>query len=477
LAERLAEMEMLDSALRTELHNMLVRVAQEDGLQLSDPLLTIAVERTRAVLERILLDRGEAFAEVVIYDREATLRFEDVEATVYKDLTVNPTKGIEPRVVAATLTALMIDPPESVKRYLRSLADTYTLFAFMRETPDVQSAIVKIFADGDIWLDTTVALPLFAEDLLDLPARSHSSMLRAVRESGSRLYVTDGVIEEIASHIKRSKGYSRAHLDQRKLYGREPFLLSCYWLSGRDPGGFEHWLETFCGDARPEDDIIDYLADMFGIEVSNLDHLADEADPVMRAMVGEIWHEARDERDRKAVALGLAPTDLGTRNRLVSHDVENYVGVLMRRIRRGERRSAFGYKTWWLTLDGTAFRIYRELVDRLSEKPPASPAISPDFMLNYLAVGPVRARLSRRTEESLPLMLNMSLLDAVPKSLLDLADMLRKELIDLPAHVVRRKIRDTLDEARVLVGAQARAGEEGLTEEIKHRLVEQARNR
>lgn len=44
----------------------------------------------------------------------------------------------------------MANPPEEVRAFLRSLADTYTLFAFMRETPDVQSAIVKIFSDGDI---------------------------------------------------------------------------------------------------------------------------------------------------------------------------------------------------------------------------------------------------------------------------------------------------------------------------------------
>ena len=71
----------------------------------------------------------------------------------------------------------------------------------------------------------------------------------------------------------------------------------------------------------------------------------------------------------------------------MAHDVENDVGVVMRRDRRQERRSAFGYKTWWLTLDGTAFRAHKELTERLGEKPPASPAISPDFMLNYPAVG------------------------------------------------------------------------------------------
>src|ERR1019366_1065051 len=363
LAERLAEMEALDSALRSELRGMLTRVAQEEDLDIHEPLLTETVDRTRVVLERVLLDRVEAFAEAVTYDREATLRFEDVEATVYKDLAVSPAKGIEPRLVAAAVTSLMAGPPEDVRKYLRSLADTYTLFAFMRETPDVQSAIVKIFADGDIWLDTTVVLPLFAEDLLDPESRAHTHMLHAVRESGSRLYVTEGVIEEITSHIHRSKSYSRALLGQRDVHGIEPFLLSCYQLSGRAPADFERWLETFWGEARPEDDTIDYLSDLFGLEVSNLQEYAEQADDTLRAMVGEIWHEARDQRDRKAAALGIAPTDPGIRARLVAHDVENYVGVVMRRVRRGERRSAFGYKTWWLTLDGTAFRVHRELED------------------------------------------------------------------------------------------------------------------
>jgi hypothetical protein len=477
LAERLAQMTELDSVLRREIHDMMTRVTHEEGLQMQQPLLAKTVDRTMAVLERILLDRGAAFAEAVTSEGEASLRFEDVEAAVYKDLAAHPEKGIEPRIIAATLSSLMTEPPESARKYLRSLADTYTLFAFMRETPDVQSAIVKIFADGDFWLDTTVMLPLFAEDLLDEPTRAHMHMLRAVRESGSRLHVTEGVIDEISHHINRCKRYYRALSDQRDLYGSEPFLLSCYRLSGRSMGDFERWLETFCGSLRPEDDIIDYLSSFFGIEVSSLQEDADQADQAFRAMVSEIWHEAREQKDRKALALGVEPTDPGIRARLIAHDVENYVGIVMRRKRRGERSSAFGYKSWWLTLDGTAFRVKRQLVDRLTDKPPASPAISPDFMLNYLAIGPVRARLSRQTEETLPLMLNMSILDAVPKDLVDLADTLRKELVNLPAHVVKRKIRDTMDEARLLLGTQARAGEQGLSDEIKQRLVKQARER
>ncbi|WP_328529773.1 hypothetical protein OG984_00775 [Nocardioides sp. NBC_00368] len=478
LAERLADVETLDGTLDREVRAMVVRFAEEDGAELTDEGIQEAVARSRSVLERVLLDRGELFAEAVIKERQDVIaRFEDVEAVVYTDFAVNPSKTlVEPRVVAAVVISLMIDPPEDVRGYLRSLADTYTLFAFMRETPDVQSAIVKIFSEGDIWLDASVVLPLFAEDLLDSASRTHGLMLRAVWEAGLRLYVTPGVVEEVATHIARSRGYYAA-LSRGDAYGPEPFLLSVFKLSGRSTQDFESWLETFCGRARQFDDIADYLEEEFNIHVQSLQEFVDRAAEDLVAQVGEIWHEARDRKDDRREKAGLPRMDAGTRALLVGHDVENYVGVQMRREARGERRSAFGFKSWWLTLDGTAFRVAAELADRLERRPPPSPAISPDFMLHYLGVGPARARLSRKTEETLPLMLNMRILDVVPKDLLDLSDALRKELVDLPPRVIRRKIRDTLDEARLLMGERAQAGEEGLTEDVKRRLIAEARNR
>lgn len=378
------------------------------------------------------------------------------------------------------LQALLLEPGDEVRAYLRSLSDTYTLFAFMRETPDVQSAFLKIFSDADIWLDTNVVLPLLAEDLLDEHRRSHTHLIRAASESGQRLHVSEGVVEELLTHIVRCQKYRRA-IASDGAHGEPPFLLSVYETAAGSRENFDAWLETFVGESRPEDDIVDYLEQIHGIDLDGLSADAeagdDEEKAKLRAAVAEVWHDARDARDQRRQALGLPVQDSITRARLVSHDVENYVGILTRRQRQGERKSAFGYKSWWLTLDGTAFRVHQELATRLERRPPASPAISPDFMLNYLAVGPIRARLSKHTEESLPLMMNMSVLDAVPKPLIDLADELRKDLQDLPPHVVARKIRDTLDEARLLLGPRARAGESGLTEEVVHRLREQARDR
>jgi len=477
LAERLAEVASLDEALTVELTKTINVTAQEMGID-SSAVPSEVVEFTRRVVEKVLLDRGEFFASAVTRESAGSfVSFEDVEAVVFQEVRQNRAlRDLDPRLLVASVQSIFLNSTEEVRRCLRSLADTYTLFAFMRETPDVQSAVVKIFSEGDIWLDTNVVLPLLAETLIDEPARSHTHLIRAAAECGLRLYVTDGVLEEVASHITRCRAYARA-LNQAGAQGAPPFLLNSYSLSGRDMGSFLQWIENFAGVRRLEDDIADYLLDEHHIDVLDLSAEADRADHEYRAAVGEIWHQAREARDKRNEKLGFPPMDPITRTKLVGHDVVNYVGVVVRRQDRNERRGAFGYKSWWLTLDRTALKMQDDLKPVLRDRPPASPAISPDFMLHYLAVGPVRARISKRTEEALPLMMNMSVLDAVPRDLLDLADSLRVELAGLPPNVVSRKIRDTLDEARYILGPNALGGDAKLTDEVKARLISQAKLR
>src|SRR6185436_15909480 len=120
------------------------------------------------------------------------------------------TDTVRLQVLRISVEQVLIAPPEAIQSYLRSFADAYTLFAFMRETPDVQSAVVKMFSHGEIWLDTTVVLPLFAEELVEDPGeRLYSNMLVAARESGLKLHITDGVLEELDSHMQRGIAFVR----------------------------------------------------------------------------------------------------------------------------------------------------------------------------------------------------------------------------------------------------------------------------
>jgi hypothetical protein len=85
--------------------------------------------------------------------------------------------------------------------------------------------------------------------------------------------------------------------------------------------------------------------------------------------------------------------------------------------------------------------------------------MSPDFMVSYLAVGPLRARLNRTTEARLPISVaDLGSAEAMPEDLIKGADMLRRELHGKDDRVVRRYLRDRLDKHRRRVGPHAKGG-------------------
>lgn len=84
--------------------------------------------------------------------------------------------------------------------------------------------------------------------------------------------------------------------------------------------------------------------------------------------------------------------------------------------------------------------------------------MSADFLLNYLAFGPVRRQVSKDTEAALPVILEGALLPVLPRELLNVAEKVRTDCKGLPEYVVRRKVRDALDDARRRIGPMAIAG-------------------
>jgi len=84
--------------------------------------------------------------------------------------------------------------------------------------------------------------------------------------------------------------------------------------------------------------------------------------------------------------------------------------------------------------------------------------MSPDFLANYLAVGPARARLGKEAEANLPVALFNVLPDHVPVELMEIAAQTRKECGELNDRLVRRKLRDLLDQLRQKSGPLAKGG-------------------
>jgi hypothetical protein len=418
----------------------------------------------RELIEKVLLARGELFAQAVVTGDLSGLDVRSVRDDVVAHIGEHGTGGIKGDVVqllTSTVERVILEGPEGTQRYVRRFADSYTLLAFMRETPDVQDAVTKMFSHGEIWLDTTILLPLMAETLLEAEQRRFADLMRAATESGLELRVTSGVLEEVERHINRCRAC--INTAAAKWIGRIPFLLSSFLSAGQPPSGFDYWIETFAGRARPLDDIADYFKDTFGVVLKDLEEDADKASPELRGAVQEVWHAAHERRR----GTGGIEIDAITLQRLVAHDVENYVGVIQRRAT--ERASPLGYNSWFLSLDPTAFAVRQVLRDQLKERTPDSPVLSADFLANYLALGPARRRLSKEAEQKLPVLLRG--LDDLPQELLELAEKARAAAAGLADRLIVRRVRDELDKAKRRQGTIAKEGIRGVETRIREQLA------
>jgi len=96
----------------------------------------------------------------------------------------------------------------------------------------------------------------------------------------------------------------------------------------------------------------------------------------------------------------------------------------------------------------------------MTETPPDSPVMSADFLVNYLAIGPLRRKVSKLDEANLPLLMMIDNAAKLTPELVIEAESIRKKFIDLPERMIRRNVRDSLDKAKSYIGPISKAGME-----------------
>jgi len=397
------------------------------------------VDAARRVLETYFLRKGEDFAQAVVLSEphqvdEVTLRgvAMDISRT---DIGVKGRAPLE--ILLSVINTVITTPSEATSAYLRLLLESYTLFAFLAATPDVQKATKNMFGGGEIWLDTSVLLPVIAETAMPESARPFTEMFRQARNAGLELYVTQGVAEEIERHINRSLAYARAPV----WNGDVPFLFSAYAIAGGAKSGFPHWIENFIGEHDPVQDVADYLRTTHGVKLeSAADHQA--VPQKLADAIREIWQEIHTER--------RASNDIKAL-RLAEHDAEMYLHVLSSRIaQRG--KAPLGYTSWWLTLDSKARGIMERVEAALRPSVNIGPVLSLDYLIRYLAFGPSREKVDV-TGAALARVYADALVEPIPSSLMNLVTELREKHAALPENIVQRRIRDTLNLERSRLGA------------------------
>lgn len=443
ILDRLAEMENEQvefyETVSTHCRDCLCEIAESDQAD-SDDLQT----RVPRVIERLLLRGGETFVAAVLSERLTRVGSADLTDVIMQDLEGQPPSSriIQhyPKITATAVQGLLSQPDKSTQMYLRRLSSSYTLFSFLNQTPDVQAATAKLFSHGTVWVDTTVLLPLLAEQLEESEQqRRLSKVFVACRNAGIEFRVTTGVIQEINAHMNNAMTCAR--YTPGTWRGRVPYLYYQYLQTGQTPIEFRKWISLFRGDERQDDDLAQFLKDVFGIEREELREPAQLVSNELRWAAERLWSDAHKHRRRHA-----QQSDETTTRILIQHDVETYLGVIA--LRQKEKVTELGYRHWLLTLDTIAWDIRDQLRKEFPDKTPPSPLLSLSFLLNSMTFGPTRNRVGKADELSLPLILDLEMSESMPYDILELADRVRQENDSLPEYVIRRKVRDAIDQAR-----------------------------
>lgn len=468
LTESLVQLELTDNELNSELLDIMVRVAQARSEDEPDTgALASLIPLIRRTIETFLLQRGEAFVTSIAAGQ--TTLFTDGEL---RALCLGHIEGREPAgwtqgdaidMAIRVVDEVLVDPSIGVQKYLRALADSYTLFAFLRQMPDVQQTIRKMYSHGKIWLDTTAVLPLLSETLLPSEKRRYTRTLEAASDAGMQLFVTPGVLDEVLHHIehaRRCQGYGP------NWRSRVPFLFAAYLWSGRDAAEFRSWTVEFMGGRNPEDDLADFLRHVAKIECKSLHAYVEGVDENLKWRVEAYWQQVHLARSQAAD--GSRDTEVA--KQLADNDVENFLGIVSAREHQ-DRTSSLGHEYWWLTLDRRAYRAADEIAEDEDVEPFESPVISYDFLINYMSIGPRRANVFDVHKDLLPVMLDMGLLHEVPRDIVKIADSAREEMKDRSELVVRREVRDRLDRARMRLGPTARHGLDAIEADLREALA------
>lgn len=435
--------------IENEINDFIRQLLAESAfcVEFSEGEISSVIARARRILDVFLMRLGEDFASAVVHSTVNRIEISILNDIIINDIVEYVPGALDvhvanyPMILGFIVKEILGASSDEIKQYLRTVSDSYTVFSFMRETPDVKKVTQLIFSHGTIWLDTTVLLPFIAETLLDSPSEGGiTKILKAARAANIKFMVTTGVLEEIDSHMNTSVLCSTYnHLE---WVGKIPFLFYKYSCAGRAPSDFAAWINSFKGRERPIDDLLEYLRETLSVEVCDLADKLYEIDEKLRFATSRLWEQKHKARRAGA---GQAVDDAITRQ-LINHDIESYLGVVA--LRKYEKTTDFGYKNWLLTFDSNAWQIRDELNKEFKQAPP-SPLMSLDFLSRNLSLGPSREVLTKQEHNSIHLVYGFEMDGVDSRSdLVDIANKVRVENKDRPDRVLRRMVRDACDQER-----------------------------
>ena len=269
-------------------------------------------------------------------------------------------------------------------------------------------------------------------------------LLHAARQYGMTLVTKTAFVDEVVTHLQNAL-MTYNNYQEMRYRDEVQEIVAVYFTRQSTTESFSEFVSRFIGDRDPRRDLADFLCHELEISIDDEERHVDEEELADRERLISGWIAAIDDQRG-------ARMDPDKQRLLAEHDVDAILAIDRRR-RADSGNRDYGHRWWWLTLDRRAFRLEASLRQEAT-----SACMSPDYLVRYLSVKPMRRGSRSSLRDSLPLAVEIVNLELLAAQYCRRAVTVLAKMHAAPAYRRRRVIRDLHDEER-----SRQRGQEALT--------------
>ncbi|MFC7053518.1 hypothetical protein ACFQI3_12550 [Hansschlegelia quercus] len=316
-------------------------------------------------------------------------------------------------IVKNVLRGVFYNSNESERTYCSRLARTYILLFSIRNTPQIIEYFNTMAKNFILYIGSDLIVRALSEFYLPQEDQMTVNTFKILRQSGSRLILTEAMLEEVHSHIYAANlEYENYYYDIEPIVDAplasqsDRILIRAYYYAKFDlrlasrPASWKGYLNNFLtaskmsGSVSPVSlkSLKDTVCARFGMEFE------DKSTTSQGLKDAEVKKLARTIREMRPP---------GRHEKLSENDASMILRIdQSRRTKENKIVNPIGFRTWYLTQDGVSGAATSKC---FPERRHARYVMRPEFLVNYIAYNPTDAQVRQSLRTIFPSKLGIRL--------------------------------------------------------------------
>jgi hypothetical protein len=357
-----------------------------------------------------------AFLEDKRHSEEYPSLADNVEVAILEHGVPPPKDELYKEAILEALRGTFYKSTPEERVFLSKLAHTYSLLFGLQAEPRIVQYFEEMASDFYLYVGADLIVRALSERYVRPEDQRVRTLLKMVVEAGSRLILTEPVLDEVLQHLISTDYEFRTYFASQEskvtyqIARNSPKILIRAYLYARldppeglvPPASWTAYLHQFCDPIklnRPEgkEDLKRYLMSAFKMQYESRDEIenlitTEEARQSLYEITGKLRpYKATEELARNDALMALS--------------------VYGRRQANGEssKPTVFGYRTWWLTSEKMILQHTGGVVGKYG----ARYMMRPEFLLNFIAMAPKLSQIRVAYQSIFPSLLGIRFADRI----------------------------------------------------------------